>query len=129
LADYTFGGPGANDIRTVFTPDSIGGSAFLPTSQLTIDVTGNGVNSTTFTPAIPGMSMATVAGTSTTSIGAFNVGIASSVITGSGAASTGLVQVQYDYRPIPPLVPEPASFAMIGGGLLALAAFARRRRA
>ncbi len=58
---------------------------------------------------------------------AFNITYNNVVGTGSVLAATGYVQVVYDYSPA--VAPEPASFAMIGGGLLALAAFARKRNA
>jgi hypothetical protein len=55
-------------------------------------------------------------------------GVTSITSTGSVTGVADGAKLTYSYS-VPSSVPEPATFGMIGGGLLALAAFARRRNA
>ncbi len=126
LADYQFGSA-SNMVDVTFVPSTAGmpgGSAWTPPSMTLTVIGGNSSPS----PLPSGSSSLNAAGIAYAFANGFNVAISSSVVSGQVATSSGSAAVVYNYT-APTGVPEPATFAIVGGGLMALGLIARRRRA
>ena len=122
-ADYTFGGS-SNDIQLTF---SVGAPAGVTWNQssVVIDVTG-GFSSSGSSPAVPYADAATAGVSNAAFASAFNVGVSSTVVSGSAGTSSGGAQVTYTYNVIS-ATPEPGTIALLGSGLIGLALAGRRR--
>ena len=122
-------GPSALGASVAVTFDTITGFAGFTPSTYTFTLTST--NGNQYDTIVPGSSFSEtvdISGSSQLTIPIITVHISSSTPTGTALSSSGKVYLGYSYTSGSG-TPEPASFAMIGGGLLALAVAARRRRA
>ena len=124
-ADYTFGGA-SNDIKLQFTVGAPAGVTWA-SSSVAIDVTG-GFSSSGSTPAVPVNDAATAGISNANFASAFNVGVASSVVSGSAGTSSAGIQITYTYTPTG-TTPEPGSITLLGAGLIGLAFVGRKKLA
>lgn len=125
FGDFTGGINALNDVLLTHTLASVGGG--FSTNPVLIHAIGGFTSSIPPSTPVPVTVTANFSGTSTTTVAAFNDSTSSNYFTGSSlvtGSSVGLA-ISYSYNTS---APEPASFAMIGGGLIALAVAARRRR-
>ena len=122
VADYTFGTAASNDIKLTFTIGAPVGVTWA-SSSVAIDVLG-GFNSSSTSPAIPRTVNATGGITAGNFASAFNVGIASSVVSGGAGTSSAGATIIYTTSS---LTPEPGSIALLGSGLAGLAVLGRKR--
>lgn len=126
VGDYQFGLETGNVVNVTFEPQVTGmpaGSQWSPVST-TLMVTGT---TSSGIPAPTGSASLNAAGIEHAFANGFDVWVSSAVANGVVATSSGAVSVTYNYTETE-VIPEPASFALLGGGLIALAVFARRRR-
>lgn len=127
-ADYQFGTGAVNTVNVTFVPSTAGmpgGSAWtLPSTTLTVSG-----GSSSGSPLPTAVATLNAAGLASAFANGFNVAISSTVIAGAVATSSGAASVVYDFTPQTTDIPEPATLAMMGGGLLAVGLVARRRRA
>ena len=130
LADYQAGGvTGANQVTVTFAPGGSPAGVTWTNSSQAIQVAG-GYTSLTTTPVgadgIPGILDPAIAGVSYANFAAaFSFGVSSILDLGSVGTSAGNAYIVYDYEST---TPEPSTVALMGGGLIALAGFARRFR-
>ena len=120
-ADYTFGGS-SNDVLVTFTIAAPAGVTWA-SSSVGIDVLG-GFSSSSSNPAVPVSDGCNAGCTAANFASAFNVGITSSIVSGSAGTSSAGVQVTYTYGSA---TPEPGSIALMGSGLIGLAIAGRKR--
>jgi hypothetical protein len=137
--DWSLGVTGGNTLNYTYTITG-GTPAFTP-STLTESVQGNQGFSSAFIfagcPEVGGSDtaactqnlslngLATYASVVVTGVGSWAAGSAG--LSPTGAEDFGVVSVIFTYGPTV-TTPEPASLLMIGGGLIGLAVFARRKR-
>ena len=122
FSDFTFGSAATNTVRFTYTLGAPAGVTWA-TGSFIQDVTG-GFSSSSSSPAAGTMVAATAGITAANFASAFNVGLASSIITGGVGTSSGGVQVTYTTTS---LTPEPGTTALLGSGLMALAYLGRKR--
>jgi len=116
IVDYSLGTDPSSTQRVVFT---LGGGAPAFAATSTVDRSG-GLFATT-----GGILTQTISVANLTSVGSFTVGELGSVFAG-GPIDQGSARVDIQYNETSN-VPEPATIVFLGGGLLALGVFGRRR--
>ena len=123
FADYQFATQSPVSVTVIFTPSLPPGVTWSANST-SIVVTG-GFSSSGSTPAVP-FNMSATGGVSIANFAsAFNVQVASGVTAGAIGASTGGVQVTYNY--LTAASPEPATLSLLTVSLLGLGLASRRR--
>ena len=131
--DFQYGLTPSNTVQLVDTPNTgTWSESGWYSATVTCDITGAGNSTTnpcTYNVSTPPSSVSEVYnGDPTQFINGFTVNDISSVVSGQVTTSSTAVEVEYDFVPLAS-VPEPATMAMVGGLLIGLGTWARRRRA